>query len=366
MDESFASSDVIEKQISRVQGKWQGYPTLECKYKYKDGSFTNVKYLLQGAIYYAQMAHYTNETKNVKQYFESFKITPFVYPEVKEWVDTAMRFTVKSPIFPDAKKQKDLMESLKNMMDASGADEDAMPQFGMKSIGNDTIGEKIFVAWAKAPKNSYIKDSTKLFGGNDFDFAGNSNKRQSYLYLKKDSGITASGMRYLFQQVTDTNSSRTIISKIYYKSGNYFALVTLTDTLTARSSLLSNFLTTYTPADTVTGVNPFVKNNASFFKDFASKDSATHASAIKRLAIIDFDSSDVSAIKKIIDTLSWKTKDYLQLKQDFIGKLDETKDTSLVGYAKKLYTAAADTADLQNSVLRALLNMQTQKFFYCF
>jgi hypothetical protein len=315
MDESFASSDVVEKQMSRQQGKWQGYPTIDCKYKHKDGSFSSVRYLLQGPNYFAQVAHYTTETKNVKQYFDSFTIMPFIYPEVKLRVDTAMHFTVRSPLFPDAKKQKDMMETLRNLMDGYGDDdESSIPEFGVKLIGNDTIGEKVFVAWAKSPKNTYVKDSSKIFSNSDYSFSGTGNKDQTYLYLKKDSGITASGMRYLFQQVTDTNSSRTIISKAFYKSGNYFVMMALTDTLTPRSSLLYNFIQTFTPSDTVKGESPFVKRNASFFKDFASKDSATYAKAIKRLAKIEFDTADVPALKNIIDTLSWKTKDYLQLK----------------------------------------------------
>ncbi|MGG9964392.1 TraB/GumN family protein [Ferruginibacter sp. SUN106] len=369
MDESFASSDVIEKQVSRQQGKWQGYPVLDCKYKHKDGSFTSVRYLLQGPNYFAQLAHYTTETKNVKQYFDAFKITPFIYPEVKLRVDTAMHFTVQSPLFPDMKKQNELMENLRNMMDGYGYgdnDDSPIPEFGVKLIGNDTIGEKIFVAWAKSPKNTYLKDSTKLFSNSDYNFSGSDNKDQSYLYLKRDSGITANGMRYLFQQVTDTNSSRKLISKAYYKSGNYFMLMAMTDTLTPASSLLSNFIQTFTPSDTVKGESPFVKRNGEFFKDFAGKDSATHAKAMKRLKTIDFDSSDVQSLRNIIDTLSWKTKGYLQLKQTFIARLKETKDNSLVDYLKQLYVAAKDTADLQNSVLHALLGMQTKRAFTAF
>jgi hypothetical protein len=368
MDESFASSDVIEKQVSRQPGKYQGYPVLDCKYKHKDGTFSSVRYLLQGPNYFAQIAHYTKETKSIQEYFESFKIIPFIYPEVKKHVDSAMHFTVQSPLFPDGKKQKDLMETLRNMMDRYGGDDDddMMPEFGVKLIGNDTIGEKIFVAWAKSPKNTFVKDSTKIFSNSDFNFSGTGKKTQSYLYLAKDSGITAGGMRYLFQQVTDTNSSRTIISKAFYKSGNYFVVMALTDTLTPRSSLLANFIQTFTPSDDVKGESPFVKRNGSFFKEFSSRDSATHAKAMKRLKTIDFDPADVSPLKNIIDTLSWKTRGYLQLKQNFITKLEETGDSNIVGYLKQLYVAAKDTADLQNSVLQTLLAMQTKTSFIAF
>jgi uncharacterized protein YbaP (TraB family) len=365
MEESFVSAEIIDKQIYRQLGKWQGYPVLDCKYKHKDGTLSTVRYLLQGPNYFAQVAHYKTETKNVKQYFDSFKIVPFIYPEVKPRVDTGMHFTVQSPLFPDAKKQNDLMESIKNMMGQyTDETEDLLPEFGMKTIGNDTIGEKIFVAFAKSPKNTYLKDSAKIFENNEYGFSGS--KNQSYRYIQKDSGVTASGMRYLFQQVTDTNSSRTIISKAFYKSGNYFALAALTDTLTPRSSLLYNFIKTFTPADTVKGESPFIKRNAEFFINFASKDSATHAKAMKRLATIEFDSADVPQLKKIIDTLSWKTKDYLQLKQNFIGRLEEIKDSSLVNYLKQLYVAARDTADLQNTVLQTLLDMKTKRSFIAF
>ena len=367
MEESFSTSEIIDKPIFRQQGKWQGYPTLFCKYKHKDGSQSSVRYLLQGPNYFAQVAHYTTETKNVQQYFDSFKIAAFIYPEVKLRTDTAMHFTVQSPIYPDEKKQQDLMESIKNIIGAYGVeDESDMPEFGVKTIGSDTTGEKIFVVWAKAPKNTFEKDSSKMFADNDYNVAGIGNRTQSYLYIKKDSGITAGGMRYQFQQVTDTNSSRTIISKAFYKLGNYFALITLTDTITPKSSFLYNFIETFTPSDTVKGESPFVKRNAAFFKDFASKDSATHAKAVQRMNNIEFDKADVQLLKKIIDTLSWNTKGYLQLKQNFIESLAETKDSSLVDYLKNLYTSAKDTADLQNTVLQTLLNLLTKNSFIAF
>ena len=81
--------------------------------------------------------------KNVQQYFDSFKIAAFIYPEVKLRTDTAMHFTVQSPIYPDEKKQQDLMESIKNIIGAYGVeDESDMPEFGVKTIGSDTTGEK--------------------------------------------------------------------------------------------------------------------------------------------------------------------------------------------------------------------------------
>lgn len=367
MEESYASSEIIEKQLYRQFGNWQGYPSLDCKYKHKDGSFSTVRYLIQGPDYYTQAAHAKSDLKNTKPYFESFQITPVVYPEVKLRTDTAMKFTVQSPLFPEDKKNADLMESLRSMMGGYGADEDetAVPKVKFKTIGTDTTGEKIFVAYMQLPKNSTLKDSLEMFESKGMLLDG-MGKDQTYLYLKKDSGITASGFKYMYQQVTDTGSSRTIISKAFYKGANVFALMTQTDTLTPRSALLANFIETFTPADTLSAASPYAKRNAEFFKNFVSKDSATHAKALKLMDKIDFDSADVPQLKRIIDTLTWKSKDYLQLKQDFISSLSEIKDSSLVDYLKGIYTAAKDTADLQNTVLQTLLSMQTARSFTAF
>jgi uncharacterized protein YbaP (TraB family) len=366
MEESFASSAIIEKQILRQAGIWQGYPVLDCKYKHKDGSFSSVRYLLQGPNYYVQVAHYKTPAKNVKQYFDSFRIVPFIYPEVKMRVDTAMKFTVKSPLFPAEKKSNDILDAMRNMMGNYGDDdrEDLIPKFAIKSIGNDTIGEKIFVAYVKIPKNSSAKDSSEFFDNSNFSIHNGSN--QSYLYLKKDSGITASGLRYMFREVTDTGSSRIFIAKSFYKAGHFFSVITQADTLTPKSSLLANFIETFTPADTLSSESPFVKRNVEFFKNYASKDSATHAKALKQLNEIEFEAEDAPKLKKIIDTLTWKSKDYLQLKQNFIGKLDVLKDSSLVNYLEQIYTAVKDTADLQRCVLQTLLRMQTKKSFIAF
>jgi pyruvoyl-dependent arginine decarboxylase (PvlArgDC) len=368
MDESYASSEIIEKQLNRQLTKWQGYPALDCKYKHKDGSFSTVRYLIQGTNYFTQIAHYKNELKNAKQYFDSFRIVPIIYPEVKLRTDTAMRFTVKSPVFPNEKKQNDLMETLQNMMGSYGADDDeatAVPKIKFKTIGTDTTGEKIFVAYMQIPKNSSNKDSLEMFRGGGL-LQDEMSKGQSYLTLKKDSGITASGFKYMLRQITDTGSSRTIISKAFNKGAHVFVVVAQTDTLTPQSSLLANFITSFAPADTLTAASPYAKRNAEFFKNFISNDSATHAKALKLMDKIDFDSADVLQLKRIVDTLTWQSKDYLQLKQDFISTLSDIKDSSLVDYFKTLYVKAKDTADLQNTVLQALLRMQTKKSFTAF
>ena len=98
MEESFAASDFIDKQISRKQTKWCGYPSLETKYKYKDGSIALVNFLIQGTHYYTLIAHGKKENAKMNQFLNSFAIRPFKYNTPKQLADTSLYFTVKSPV----------------------------------------------------------------------------------------------------------------------------------------------------------------------------------------------------------------------------------------------------------------------------
>ena len=57
LDESFSSSDFIEKQLSRKQTTFKGYPALDCRYLEKNGGIYLVRFLIQGPHYYTIIAH---------------------------------------------------------------------------------------------------------------------------------------------------------------------------------------------------------------------------------------------------------------------------------------------------------------------
>src|SRR5436190_8665272 len=98
MEESFAASDFIDKQISRKQIKWNGYPALDMKYKYKDGSVALARFVIQGTHYYTLVTHSGNENAKMNQFLNSFNITPFVYAAPTEVSDTSLYFKVKSAV----------------------------------------------------------------------------------------------------------------------------------------------------------------------------------------------------------------------------------------------------------------------------
>ena len=159
--------------------------------------------------------------------------------------------------------------------------------------------------------------------------------------------------------ITDTGSSRTVWSKVFYKKGIGYALLTQSDTLSKPSSFVQSFFDSFEPVDTLAGMNPFVKKNDLFFADLMSMDSVAHKRAVRNIYSIKVDSTDLLPLTKAISFMDWREKKYLDVKKDLIAKLDDIKTRSASDYLKQLFYAAGDTVELQYKVLEVLLQQKT-------
>ena len=368
MDESYGYSDFIDKQLSRRFISLNGYPALESKYKHKDGSYSSVKYVIQGPVYYAVIANYKNDNPGVQRFLHSFSITPFIYPTASARTDTTLNITVTSPLYAEANKKNEGagMEELLQLSTGMADDEQddySSPSFGTRLIGNDTIGEKILVMHFKVPPYSYKSDSATLWkNATVTTWFGDST-----FIIKQDKQYTLpNGMRCRDIQLTDTNSSRLIMAKLFYYNGHFFSISTLTDTLSNRSALLTSFFNTFKPVDTLKGESLFTRKTTRFMNDLFSKDSMAVKKARKSVYQVGFDSLDVTLLKTAIESLNWKMKDYLGLKKYFIESLGRLKDSTITPYLQKLYWKVKDTADWQSAILNALLNQRTKPAFLAF
>ena len=179
MAESFAASEFVDKLVSRKQTVFKGYPALDCQYKDKAGSIYFARFIIQGPHYYTLIAHGKQETTGIKNFLNSFEIKPFIYGIAKERKDTALYFSVKSPVFPEAAKEK-LDIPRYNYGGSNDEDEPTEAEllengaFRSKIITNDTTGEKIFVSFFKLQRYNYIKDSSLLDKENHASLFGDS------------------------------------------------------------------------------------------------------------------------------------------------------------------------------------------------
>jgi uncharacterized protein YbaP (TraB family) len=371
LEESFGSNEFIEKQISRKQTTHKGYPALETQYLHKDGSVITAKFIIQGPHYYTLIAKTKNTKADTKPFFNSFEITPFKYKTAENKKDTSLYYSVKTPVYPEpAKNALNLPSNL--LMDIyrkSRNDEDSLSEkellqssvFRTKIIKNDTTGEKIYISFHTTAEYSVVADSTK-WKKDDEDW----NKDSAWIVRYLDKKIRPDKTTVYETIVTDSNSTRTIRTKSFYKDGISYTLMTQGDTLTAPSAFVKNFFETFTPDTTLKGINLYTKKTPLFFADYFSTDTALRKKAIRNMGEVSFDAGDLANIKKAIRQLTWKDKKYLELKTGFINELGAINTKESTDYLKELYKAAADTIELSNAILENLLAHQTKYAYTIF
>ena len=136
----------------------------------------------------------------------------------------------------------------------------------------------------------------------------------SWIIRNKKKVNDLNGWRVVELQLSDTNSSRLVWTKTFYRNGIGFFLATESDTLTTASSFLKNFFETFAPSGDLKGFNPFEKKSVAFFNDFFNTDSQVRKQAIKAIDEIKVDSTDLVDLKKAIGTLVGERKNILRSK----------------------------------------------------
>jgi uncharacterized protein YbaP (TraB family) len=363
MDESFASSEFIEKNISRKQFVYKGYPTLDCKYRLQDGSFISTRFIIQGPHYYTLIAH-GKDNLQPDNFFNSFEITPFVYSDVKERKDSTLGFTVSTNWYLPEKKNK---IDLPNQYSYKEDDDDDDNYYSLfqkdsyksKLIQNDTTGEAIFISFMRLSKYQKL-DSLEV----------NKSKYRLYdslwIVRSKKEYESKNGMKVIDMVVSDTNSSRAIHVKSVYNDGLAFALITEMDTLTQPSPFIKSFYDSFLPADTLKFINPYTKKSKIFFDDFFSNDSIIRKKAVNSIVQIELDSTDLPQLTKAINSFQWSEKNYLDRKISFINKLSVIPVKASSDLLKEMYYSAGDTIKLQHAALETLLKQQTQYAYNLF
>lgn len=366
MDESFGSAEFIEKNISRKQFVHKGYPALDCQYKHKDGSSIFTRFIIRGPHYYTLISHGKNENDAAERFFNSFEITPFIYKEAKERKDSSLHFKVSTTWFPEEKKNKlDIPE-----MESYAEDEEEeesyyydKDDYKTRLIKNDTTGEAIFVNFSCTSRYEYDdsvarKEKNKYLFYPGFD--------TSWVIRKTTRSKLPNGLNIVEQMFSDTNSSRAVLTKTFYKTGLYFQIATQMDTLSQPSSFLKTFFESFTPVDTMTIVDPSVKKTKVFFEDFFGADSVKRKKAIASVWEIKMDSTDYPMLTKAINSFKWSEKKYLERKISFIDKLGNIPTKTASDFLKNIYYAAGDTLQLQHTALEALLKQETQYSYNIF
>ncbi|MBC7687916.1 MAG: TraB/GumN family protein [Aquabacterium sp.] len=361
IEESFRSPEYFDKQISRTLTNWLGYPCLEVKEQMKNGDMVTARLVIQGPHYYCIAARSKNNQKDFGDYFNSFRFTPYRYPNKNEYVDTFLHFAVTTPVAPDLDEAyRAKLEKV--TADVAGSNTTAgyhnyWPKSRNALFTSDSTGESVGVSIQQYPQYYSVKDSLSFWKNQIGDYYDTDD-----LLLTEKKPVTlkngATGYRF---SLRDTGSSRTIDRMILLKENYLYSLVTIGDTIHQPGSFIDSFFYSFTPEDLHTGKNIFASNLDTFFTDLLSNDSATSLKARQKISNIYFGENGAPKIIAAMKVLK-QDKYYTDSKAKLIAELGYINDTStnvVVGMLKKIYIQTADSSIFQNEVMKALARHKT-------
>ena len=369
IEESFRNPDQFEKQLSREQKNFKGYPSLDVKEKQKDGSTVHARYIIKGPHYYVIAAKSKNKKADFGVYFNTFNFIPFTYKAASVYVDTFMHFTVNSPIAPEINNEirsitENATGNMSNGNNASGYFS-YWPKAKNGVFKSEVTGEMINISIQEYPTYFYAKDSATFLADEMKTYFENSG-----LVLHKTDTINlinhVIGFRF---SLRDTGSSRTVNRILMFKDNYSYSVVTLSDTLSSESSFISSFFNSIAPAEKKTGRSIYENRQDKFFTDLFSKDSITQKRAQQSITNIYFNEKSVPQITTAIERLNLSDKDYFDSKVKLIAELGFIKDTThpvVVNLLKKIYERTADTGVFQNEVFKALARHKTKNAYTLF
>ncbi len=369
IEASFRDPDNFDKQLSRVQSNYKGYPSLDVKEKMKDGSTVYAKYIIRGPHYFVIAVRSKNKKADFNAYFNSFSFTPFQYNTPSAYVDTFMHFTVNTAIVPEI--DKDIREIAENAASdqANGNNASGYISYWPKTknglFKSDATGELIGVSIQEYPRYFYVKDPAKFWIDNLADYYGKSDLQ---LY-KMDTIKLKNGVQAFRLTLRDTGSSRTITRMLMLKDNYSFSIVTMGDTLSAESSFISSFFNSFNPEEKKLGRSIYENKLDEFFGDLFSKDSATQKRAQQCISNIYYGEQGVPKIAAAIEKLNFTDKAYFDTKSKLIAELGYIKDTTksvVVPLLKKIVEQTADTSLFQNEVFKALARHKTKAAYQLF
>lgn len=358
MEESFAASEFVQRSLYRKFLKVDGYPALEVHYRLKDSGLAQARFVIQGPHYYLLLANGKKQDPKMAAFFQSFRIEPFVYGDVKKQTDTSLHFEVMSPaaLSKPAKLEMYPEEAFGFGRTASEDEDEALIESGTFRdlvVADDSTGEKIYVSFYKPGRyetvdTTFRKDSTHFRDG-------------KFIWKVRDRKHSwlPNGIRVSEMHSVGTLSSRMVISRSFRKDGVIYVVRALSDTVTRRNVFANSFISSFMPVDSAKRTDARQKGSQVFFSDFFSADTMLRKRAIRNIDEVEFDSSDFANLKRSIQSLSWKEKKYLDVKTSLIAQLSQARTAAASDFLREIYYAGNDTIDLQYAALEALLSQKT-------
>ncbi len=364
MEESFQLSGWVDRTLSRRAGICNRHHCLDVLYQGKDGSYIRAKFVIAGADYYVLATHSRNNDRSFSAFFNSFTLTPYIYPSFRNYADTFMHISVTTPMVPDVDS------GMRHIVERATSEEflNSLPEYNnywphpkTALFEDDSTGQAVFVSVESFPKYYYPKDTASFW----LDEANVKRLRQdliisSMLPFRFDDPATT-GYR---MTLSDTNTSRQINICLFLQYNHLFRVLSLTDSLEPAGDFIRRFYATLRPLNPHPGSTVFTSKLDLFFHDFYCTDSLTAQKAREAIPNVYFGPAGVPALLRAINTLPYNSTDYFDTKIRLINELGYIGDSQaikpVVTGLQQIYERARDTSTFQNAVFKALAHHKTR------
>ena len=300
---------------------------------------------LKGGKYYL-LGCISKSKETANNYFNSFKLNRFTYPEpFKKVTDTSLYFTTSTSIKP--------------------------PKNVSSNHPNDSFYEKDKKSYEEFYKSAlYINNNNEaievtLYKPHDYEMFSNLDSLWNYrtrryeddtfIVHKTSRQKNKFGDEELNLTLKDTGSSRAIKIKNIYKSGVVYEIQTLVDS-NEESEFVSAFYNNFKPKDTIIGRSFFDNKTYEFFQKLRENDSVVFSAYNKLL----YRKADIDTIKHYITNFNYP-EDKIFIKNRLISSLGYRKNTDVSSFFKKLYEDSYENSYAQVEILQSLTFKRNKK-----
>lgn len=379
MEESFQLSGWVDRMISRRPGICNRHHCLDVVYQGKDGGYIRARFVLEGPDDYVLATHSRSKDRTFTNFFNSFTLTPYLYPSFRNYADTFMHITVTTPMVPDVDS------GMRHIMERATSEEflNSLPDYNnywphakTALFQDDSTGQAVFVSVESFPKYYYPKDTATFW----LDETNVKRLRQDLIISNlrpfrfddptppgagtPGPGATLHSVVGYRMTMSDTNTSRQINVWLFLKDNHLFRVLSLNDSLETAGDFIQRFYATLRPFDPNPGPSVFTSKLDLFFHDFYSTDSIVAQKAREAIPNVYFGPAGVSALLNAINTLPYNSTDYFDTKTRLINELGYIDDSvaikPVVAGLQQIYERAGDTSTFQNAVFKALAHHKTR------
>jgi uncharacterized protein YbaP (TraB family) len=387
-EESFIGSSKGLKILNRTFATQNGTTTMVANYNIAD-TFIQAKYIVKGIDLYLVLARGNN--KNAVQenlVIPSFKILTYPQYAAQLYVDTFLKFTVKTPYVPIvADSIKSLLYKVSNIDKYNYGNKEleykSWGNYKSMTFYNDTTSEVVKVGFSQEAKYFYVADSIardRVLIDSMSKVLNNAEKLAKYAVsldqkhypewhknhkkkaFEKDEIFVKNGFIIRKKSEADSGSTKMVRSMEFAKDNYVFDLFSIVDTAN-NSKFVNDFFDSFMPLDNIKSQSILKNKIDDFFIDYYSADTAIKKIARSAMTHIPFEKKNLPKMLEAFHKISIKDKDYFDTKNKWISEIASIPDTSLNNdkfiFLKDVYEKSMDSTIFQNNVLNQLVTLKT-------